>query len=138
MSCGVCHRCGSDPVLLWLWHSLAAAAPIQPLAWEFPYAVGAALKTNKQKKRKKNPQKPGSVFSGSAKSRYSVWVVTIIPPHLLNLYFCAWLSSWQMATGTLYPFSGKRISPPHRPSIILRTASHWPRMAIAEPITQRY
>ena len=25
-----------DPVLLWLWCKLAAVAPIQPLAWEFP------------------------------------------------------------------------------------------------------
>ena len=28
--------------MLWLWP--AAAAPIQPLAWEPPYGVGAALK----------------------------------------------------------------------------------------------
>ena len=27
-----------DPVLLWLWYRLAAAAPIQPLAWEPPHA----------------------------------------------------------------------------------------------------
>ena len=32
-----------DPALL--WHSLAATAPIRPLAWEPPYATGAALKT---------------------------------------------------------------------------------------------
>ena len=36
-----------DLVLLWLWHRLAAAAPIQLLAQELPYAVGVALK-NKQ------------------------------------------------------------------------------------------
>ena len=35
-----------------LWCRLAATAPIQPLAWEFPYAMGAALK-NKQTKTKK-------------------------------------------------------------------------------------
>ena len=29
-----------------------AAAPIQLLAWELPYAAGVALKTNKQKKKK--------------------------------------------------------------------------------------
>ena len=35
------------PVLLWLWllQRLATAAPIQPLAWELPYAIGAALKS---------------------------------------------------------------------------------------------
>ena len=30
-----------------LWCRLAAAAPIQPLAWELPYAAGAALKKPK-------------------------------------------------------------------------------------------
>ena len=45
MSCGVGCRRGSDPVLLWLWHGPAATAPIQPLAWEAPYASGAALKS---------------------------------------------------------------------------------------------
>ena len=33
-----------DLVLLWLWCGLVAAAPIQPLAWESAYAMGAALK----------------------------------------------------------------------------------------------
>ena len=53
MSCDVGHRHSSDPMLLWLWHRLAAAAPIRPLAWELPYATGAALK-KKEKKEKKN------------------------------------------------------------------------------------
>ena len=33
-----------DPVLLWLRCRPAAAALIQPLAWELPYTMGAALK----------------------------------------------------------------------------------------------
>ena len=33
--------------MLWLWRSAAAIAPIQPLAWEPPYAVDAALKKTK-------------------------------------------------------------------------------------------
>ena len=37
--------CGSDPELLWLRHKSAALAPIRPLAWELPYAVGAVLKS---------------------------------------------------------------------------------------------
>ena len=41
VSCGVGHRRGSDLVLLWLWCRPTAAAPIQPLAWELPCAVGA-------------------------------------------------------------------------------------------------
>ena len=44
VSCSVGHRSSSDPMLLWLWHSLAAAALIRPLAWKLPYALGAALK----------------------------------------------------------------------------------------------
>ena len=45
MSCGVGHIHGFDPVLLWLWCRLAAVGPIRPLAWEFPYATGVALKS---------------------------------------------------------------------------------------------
>ena len=33
--------------MLWLWVWLAAVAMIQPLAWELPYAVAAALKKKK-------------------------------------------------------------------------------------------
>ena len=44
MSCGVGHRRGSDPVLLWLWRRPATTALIRPLAWEPPHAAGAALK----------------------------------------------------------------------------------------------
>ena len=43
-SCSVGHKCGLDPALIWLWHRLAAAALIQPLAWELPFAVSDALK----------------------------------------------------------------------------------------------
>ena len=60
MSCGVGRRCGSDPALLWLWRRLAAVALIGPLAWEPPYAVGAAVKSkNKQKKNQKYIDKSG-------------------------------------------------------------------------------
>ena len=34
-----------DPALLCLWCRLAAAAPVQPLAWELPYAACVALKS---------------------------------------------------------------------------------------------
>ena len=39
-------------MLLWLWCRPAAAASIQPLAWEHPYATGVALKRPKNKKQK--------------------------------------------------------------------------------------
>ena len=40
-----------DLALLWLWCRLAGEAPIWPLAWEFPYTLGAALKKVKKKKQ---------------------------------------------------------------------------------------
>ena len=58
VSCTVSRLRGSDPVWLWLW--LAVVAPIRPLAWEPPYAVGMTLKRQKdQKKRKKEKEKGG-------------------------------------------------------------------------------
>ena len=51
MSYGVGHRRGWDLTLLWLWLWLAAMALIQPLAWEPPYDMGAALKKKKKKKK---------------------------------------------------------------------------------------
>ena len=44
MSYGIGRRRGSDPAWLWLWCRLAAAALIQPVAWEPPYVMGEALK----------------------------------------------------------------------------------------------
>ena len=49
MSGDVGYICSLDLALLWLWHRPAATAPIRPLAWEPPYAVGAALKKAKKK-----------------------------------------------------------------------------------------
>ena len=50
MSCGVGHRLGSDPMLLWLWRR-PATAPIRPLAWEPPYAAKVALENSKKTKQ---------------------------------------------------------------------------------------
>ena len=63
MSCGVGCRRGLDPALLWLWRRPVATAPIGPLAWEPPYAAGAAQEiattttTTKDKKTKDKRQK---------------------------------------------------------------------------------
>ena len=54
MSYNVGHRHRSDPTLLWLWCRLSAVALIRPLAWELPYAAGAAIKSEKRKKQKQN------------------------------------------------------------------------------------
>ena len=56
MSCGVGLR-SLDLALLWLWHRPAAAAPILPLAWELPYAVGGAPKSEKKKQKQKQKTK---------------------------------------------------------------------------------
>ena len=53
VSCGVGHRCSSDPKLLWLWRRMAAVAPIRPLAWELPYATGVPPPKKKAEKKKK-------------------------------------------------------------------------------------
>ena len=36
--------------MLWLWGRPAAAAPIQVLAWELPYAVSVAILKKRKKK----------------------------------------------------------------------------------------
>ena len=67
MSWGVGCKRGSDPVLLWLWHRSVATAPIQPLAWEPPYASGAnPKKTKRPKKRKKKKIGPLEFSCGTA------------------------------------------------------------------------
>ena len=52
MSCDVGCRQGSDLVLLWLWHGPEPIALFWFLAWELPYAAGAALKRKKKERRK--------------------------------------------------------------------------------------
>ena len=51
MSCGGGCRLGLDPSLLWLGCRPAAVALIGPRAWELPYALGAALKRKKKKRK---------------------------------------------------------------------------------------
>ena len=46
MSCVLGRKHGSNLTLLWLWHR----APILPVAWQFSYAMGAALKRKRKKK----------------------------------------------------------------------------------------
>ena len=56
MSCGICHRCGSGPELLWLWPRPVANSSDSTPSWEFPYAKGMALKRKKTKKKKKKEE----------------------------------------------------------------------------------
>ena len=74
MSRGVGCRCGSDPMLPWLWCRPAATALIQPLAGEPPYAVGLALKIkinkkiNKIKMNKEKKDARATVLPGTCKT----------------------------------------------------------------------
>ena len=62
MNCGIGLRCGWYPALLWLWCRLAAIALIRPLAWEPPYAAGAALKNNNNNSNNKMYPSPAVVL----------------------------------------------------------------------------
>ena len=72
------HRCSLDLALLWLWRRLPAAAPVQPLAQELPYAAGAALKRKKQKQTNKNQCDEKD----------------LITSHLLVTWTKEWLQDW--------------------------------------------
>ena len=52
-----------DAALLWLWCRPAVTAPIRPLAWEPPYAAGAALEKAKRQKEKKKEKKEKEQWS---------------------------------------------------------------------------
>ena len=49
-------------MLLSLWSKTAAAAPIQPLAWELLCAAGAALKSKKKKKKEEEEERKRKVL----------------------------------------------------------------------------
>ena len=53
VSCGIGRKHDSDLLFLWLWCRLAVVAPIQPLAFAFPHAKNAALKSKKTKTKTK-------------------------------------------------------------------------------------
>ena len=68
MNCGVGHRRGSDPELLWLWQRPVATAPSGPLAWEPPYAVGSGpSKCKKTGEKQTNKKKHATTTLDSIK-----------------------------------------------------------------------
>ena len=82
MSCGVGHRLGSDPVLLWLWRRPPATVPIRPLAWEPPYATGVGLK-----RQEKNLKKFYHMQHGSNLLLFTSFQPSIPDPSQLGLSF---------------------------------------------------
>ena len=73
-------RLGSDPELLWLWRRPVAAALTGPLAWEPPYAMGAAQEMAKKDKNKKcvsnmdlyKTQGPRKIKTGAQASEWAL------------------------------------------------------------------
>ena len=59
MSCGVGHRGARSCIAVAVVERLAVAAPIGPLAWELPYATGAALKSKKEKEEREREREDG-------------------------------------------------------------------------------
>ena len=87
MSCGVGCRRSTDLGLLWLWCRPAAVAPIRPLAWEPPYAMGVALKGKKTKKiRLKNKIKlpEDRILNCCILARLAYRVLNCVPHYLLH------------------------------------------------------
>ena len=52
LCCGLWLQPQLDLAMVWLWCRPVATAPIQPLAWESPYVMGAALKRQRKKKER--------------------------------------------------------------------------------------
>ena len=73
-------------MLLWLWYRLAAAAPIQPLAQELPYAAGTAMKRKEKKKINKFRFHP---FDKSSCSGLPQEVPGVKMPRFCSFVVCA-------------------------------------------------
>ena len=95
MNCGEGLRCSSDLAWQWLWRRLAAAAPVQSLAWEPPCAEGTVLeKAKKIKKKKEESRKIGKgcqnhiiIITSSLKYYANVWIFAMLVVFLRFLKF---------------------------------------------------
>ena len=65
-------------MLPWLWHRLAAASLIQPLAQELPYTQVWALKEEKKKKEKKKQKKYNKIKYLKSASFYTDHRLTLL------------------------------------------------------------
>ena len=76
-------------MLLWLWCRLVATALIRPLAWEPPYAAGAALKRQKKNLVPKDTRHKSIRNSVITQLLYSQHIlspgkISVLPPLLLH------------------------------------------------------
>ena len=104
MSCGVVCRPGLDLALLWLWRRSVATALNRPLAWEPPYAVGAALKKKKLQKHYCCLNTVLSLFLGRLVLHPSQIFVLLITNFKINSneYVCGCLPSTNGFSFTLF------------------------------------
>ena len=68
-----------DSMLLWLWYRLVAMVLIQPLAWEFPHAMG--VPPPKKKKGKKKAVEVPEWLTTSAKGYLTDINATVVLGH---------------------------------------------------------
>ena len=66
VNCDGGHRPGLDPALRRLWCRPAGAALIRHLAWELPYAAGAAMKRKINKQINRNGEAIAPLYLISA------------------------------------------------------------------------
>ena len=112
MSCGVGRGCGLDPTWLWLWHRLVAVALNGPLAWEPPYAMGAALKKRCQ------PVHVTSLLLSAmvprcSKPHSSAWLtgyLVLVPGQLINSPFTEHVPPAQLLLPPTHPPEGLKSS----------------------------
>ena len=89
------HGYGSDLALLWHWYRLAGIAPIRPLTWEPPYAIGVALK-KKTKDKNNLHQKILHMISSSpmiAMNTYTALMLLYKYPSPVKETKCSWENS---------------------------------------------
>ena len=103
VSCGVGRRLSSDLawLWLWLWCRPAAVVLIRLLAWELPYAAGAALKRTKrqinQSVNQSINQVTKSLFLGSVFFHWST--LSTFAPKPGNFNLCGILTGFLCSTG---------------------------------------
>ena len=83
VSCGIGHRCSSDPALEWFWHRPAAATPVELLAWEPPYVTGVGLKRQKTTTTKKSRFQ----LRHKLKPLQESWEITIFISHIFMVLY---------------------------------------------------
>ena len=74
---------------------MAAIVPIRPLAWDPPYATGAALEKTKRQEKKKNDHLKKKVFpehtmQNNPPSPFPTFILTsaLTTPDELHIYLC--------------------------------------------------